>query len=132
MAVINATTANLTDVQTAVSSAVDGDTVNIPSTGAGGVVWNGGLYIGRAIKLVGAGIGSTVIKGNSPNWYSIGYGAENRNATFEMSGITFDGQGTTSHIILDSNVNGISTVPIRYVIVHDCRFINSAPAGSTA
>src|SRR5262245_32712086 len=132
MAVLNSPTAQLVDVQATVNAAVDGDTVTVPSTTglSGGVAtWSGGLYVGRAITLTGAGVGVTVIKGNNPNWYMIGYGAENRSATFEMSGFTFDGQQTTSHLILDSNVNGHSSVPVRYVIIHNCRFINSAAAG---
>ena len=47
------------DVITAVSSAVNGDTVIIP---AGTSTWTSGLTINKAITLQGNGIGNTIIK----------------------------------------------------------------------
>src|SRR5947209_4817881 len=50
---------SLIDVHTAVSSAVDDDTVIIP---AGTATWTNGLAINKAITLQGNGIGNTIIK----------------------------------------------------------------------
>jgi hypothetical protein len=56
---ITAASPSLIDVTTAVSSAVDGDTVVIPG---GTATWTNGLSITKAITLQGSGIGNTIIK----------------------------------------------------------------------
>ena len=56
---ITAKSVSLKDVTTAVSSAVDGDTVVIPG---GTATWTSGLAINKAITLQGNGIGNTIIK----------------------------------------------------------------------
>lgn len=56
--VITATSASYADVSTAISKAQSGDTVIIP---AGKTTWSSPLVITKGIKLIGAGIGQTVI-----------------------------------------------------------------------
>src|SRR6202035_2434456 len=51
--------ASFPSVQTAVNSALDGDTVVIP---AGTATWSSTLTISKAITLQGAGVGQTIIK----------------------------------------------------------------------
>jgi hypothetical protein len=59
MADIPAASASYADVNTAVSAAANGDRVLVP---AGSATWPSSLVIsGKAIELIGAGIGSTVI-----------------------------------------------------------------------
>lgn len=67
-ATITASSATLVAVQTALNSASTGDTVIIP---AGSAIWSGtATDNGRALKIVGAGIGSTTITAVSgtDNW----------------------------------------------------------------
>jgi len=54
-----AATAGLADVQNAVNSAIDGETVHIPP---GIVTWTAGLTISKAITLQGSGVGVTIIR----------------------------------------------------------------------
>jgi hypothetical protein len=56
---ITAASPSLIDVISAVSSAVDGDTVVIPG---GTATWRSGLAITKAITLQGSGIGNTIIQ----------------------------------------------------------------------
>lgn len=55
MAFINAVTANYTDVNNALSSASNGDTINLP---AGNVTWSNGFSTTKALSFIGAGTGS--------------------------------------------------------------------------
>jgi hypothetical protein len=57
--IINAASTVLSDVQSAVRLAGDGDTVRLP---AGTATWTTGLNITKAITLQGSGIGATIIK----------------------------------------------------------------------
>ena len=60
----NALSPSYTDVNNAVASAASGDTVNVP---AGTATWSSTLAIGtKAISLIGAGAGSTVITTQRP------------------------------------------------------------------
>jgi hypothetical protein len=62
-ATITAKSVSLDDVSSAVRSAKDGDTVEVPP---GKATWVGGLTITNAITLRGAGIGKTIILDNLP------------------------------------------------------------------
>src|SRR2546427_11574810 len=62
-ATITAASCSRTDVGHAVTSAVDGDTVQIP---AGTCSWTSQLNISAAITLIGAGIDQTVILDDVP------------------------------------------------------------------
>lgn len=58
-ATINASSASYSDVNTAVAAAKNGDTVRVP---AGNFTWSSTLNVGsKAISIIGAGIGSTII-----------------------------------------------------------------------
>lgn len=58
-----ASTPDKASLTTCVGSAVDGDTINVA---AGSATWSGALTVsGKKISIIGAGIGSTVITGNS-------------------------------------------------------------------
>lgn len=58
-ATISANSPSLADVQAAISTASDSDTVQIPT---GVATWTSGLSInGKSLKIVGAGVGNTVI-----------------------------------------------------------------------
>jgi len=64
------------DVQAAIDSANEGDTIRVPE---GNCVWDSQLTITKGISLIGAGTGSTVITGTYAPTISGGiiYGAEN-------------------------------------------------------
>lgn len=85
-----AATANLSDVQSAVGLAANGDTVTIP---AGNVSWAGsGLSTTKALAFIGAGIGLTVITDDvvDANNSTMALTLVN-NYTSRVSGISFKG-----------------------------------------
>jgi len=55
---VDAATCSKADVQTAVTTAIDGDTVRIP---AGSCTWSGGIATAKGITILGAGQSSTFI-----------------------------------------------------------------------
>jgi hypothetical protein len=85
---IRANTCSQSDVQTAINSSSDGDTVIIP---AGTCTWSSKVTMNKAIRLTGAGVGVTVISNNyTVDWnsmlssnYSIG---ERRIDNFTING----------------------------------------------
>jgi hypothetical protein len=62
VSIITAASASQSAVQAAINSAKDGDTVIIP---AGTVTWSGTVSMTKAINLIGAGIGQTIITNSS-------------------------------------------------------------------
>jgi len=96
---INAASCSRGDVQTAVDSASDGETVNIP---AGSCTWTDSVdVIDKDIKIVGAGQGSTVITYNGPDAYdSAAFLIDNDNLpkdNFEISQLTIiNGMGDSA------------------------------------
>ena len=81
-AIITASSCSFPDVESAVKSASDGDTVLVP---AGESVWTDSIVIDKDISLIGAGIGKTILKTNS-NWEMIFM----KSGASRISGITFD------------------------------------------
>jgi PKD repeat protein len=98
-ATITAASPSYADVSAAVNSAVSGDTVIVP---AGTASWNSNLVINKFIRLIGAGIGQTVITSNytgtggSNYWYSHYFlitfnpTTPSDNESLRLSGFTFD------------------------------------------
>lgn len=60
-AIINAKSCSQPDIQSAINSAGNGDTVTVP---AGSCTWTSVTINAKAVTLQGAGIGSTIITGN--------------------------------------------------------------------
>ena len=87
-------TASLSDVQTAVTSASNGDTVNVP---AGTATWTGTLSIGTDIQLIGAGIGQTVITDGAGYGTALVSVGTVSNYLGRLSGFTFQGPGSSGH-----------------------------------
>lgn len=61
-AIINAASCSKANVDTAIASAVDGDTVAIPACGS--TTWASAAVTAKGITIQGAGIGSTIINNN--------------------------------------------------------------------
>lgn len=76
-------------VTTCVSNALSGDTINVA---AGSATWSA-ITITKAIHLVGAGIGNTVITQTGAVSFLPAAGEETK--TFELAGFTF--QGSSNH-----------------------------------
>ena len=128
-ATITATSCSRIDVETAVNSAANGDTVLIPS---GTCAWTTNLTIdSKYLTLQGAGSGLTIIrddvsKGNFPNipqvlvWRTIDGGLS------RLTGITFQG-GT----IADGNNKGIVQIEgaSHLFRIDHCKFIPTQTAG---
>jgi hypothetical protein len=106
---VNAKSASLVDVSSALTLAKDGDTVKVP---AGVVTWTSTLYITKNVTLLGAGASSTIVTNgitglaSRPPLITIDLA---RNLPFRMSGFTFRGGVATAN---ESNgeirANGIS------------------------
>src|SRR5437870_2153368 len=100
-ATINAASCSQANVNSAITSAVDGDTVIIP---AGTCSWTTTLTITKGISLLGAGAGSTVLQDNVPKGDSNCQGGgplmdwtvnmANRPNTLRISGFTIQGVAT--------------------------------------
>jgi hypothetical protein len=95
MATINAASVSAADVQTAINSASDGDTVLVPS---GSATWSTAVSCTKGIKIQGAGIDvTTITDGTTGGWMDeplifcpkVGY-------TTDISGFTFDGQNSAT------------------------------------
>ena len=65
-ATINATSCNSSDVQAAITAAVDGDTVQIP---AGTCTWTSGITVTKSIAIIGAGENQTIISDEVPDGF---------------------------------------------------------------
>jgi hypothetical protein len=94
-------------VQTAVNSALDGDTVVIP---AGTATWSSTLTVTKGITLQGAGIGQTIIKDGLSGSTLLVKWTLPASLPSRLTGIDFqDGGRTGGSIIIEfdgSNVNG--------------------------
>src|SRR2546428_159765 len=97
-ATINAASCSQANVNSAITSAVDGDTVTIP---AGTCSWTTTLTITKGITLLGAGAGSTVLQDNVPKGDSNCQGGGplmdwtvNSPNTLRISGFTIQGVAT--------------------------------------
>jgi hypothetical protein len=88
---LNAASCNLSDVQAAINSAAEGDTVTIPS---GTCVWTSGVTIsGKGITIQGAGSGRIIAYDNGAEVLTVGTGTQTVNIAgyspgFSSSSIT--------------------------------------------
>jgi hypothetical protein len=94
---INAASCSSTDVQNAINSAVNGDTVIIPSCPSG-VTWSSSVTIPntKGMTLQGAGVGNTVIVDGTANSVLI-ISVKDGNALTRVTGISFNGNETTKN-----------------------------------
>ena len=99
-------------VQAAINSAVDGDTVTVPS---GSATWSGTVTVGKGIILQGAGIGQTII--TNPNAQNQGSCSLDITlgtvAKFKLTGFDFRGQNSF-------NLSGTPTT--QPFLIRDCNF----------
>ena len=125
-ATIDAASCSQAHVQAAIDSAAIGDTVRVPS---GECTWTSMVGIERAISLIGAVVGQTVIISQVPaNAYNFTLGYRpadpSANALMRISGFTFDlGGGARSGIILSTGRTLVLQTKVR--IDHN-RFQNIA------
>jgi hypothetical protein len=103
-AVINAASCSRADVATAVATASDGDTVQVP---AGTCTWTSTLRVTKGITLAGAGIDQTIIRDDVPRTgggrvieFDTGLGVN-----WRLTGLTF-----RSGTVTDWNWNGLLLV----------------------
>jgi hypothetical protein len=126
---INAPTASLFDVSTAVAAAHDGDTVKVP---AGTATWTSTLNIAKNIALVGAGEGKTIITENlsrsgSPPLISVSLNHDSPASiqySFRLSGFTFTSQSGSTSLASD---HAFITVRGRSAYVASPTAANPAP-----
>ena len=113
--IINASSASQTDVNTAITSAVAGDTVAVP---AGSANWSG-LSISKAIYLKGAGVGSTNITLTGNNTITKQASGVTRISDFSFSKTS--GGNESKGITIEGSWQ--SAEPI---VIQDCEFTISA------
>jgi hypothetical protein len=96
--IINAASCDQGDVQAAVNSASDGDTVLVP---AGECEWNSNIRIEKNIEIIGAGAGETVItiSGSNIEAFRVYDGQAGGSYTFRISGFEFNGNSRANHAI---------------------------------
>lgn len=136
-AIINAASASYSDVSAAILKANYGDTVRVPP---GYSVWDTNITITKDIKLIGAGIDSTILKSNfGPGVHQVFFKFEpdaiarsrvrnlNGPGTIEIAGFTFigdsperigGGNGTHDGVMI-SNTNDLA---IRRIKIHHNKF----------
>jgi len=135
--VITAASPSYADVSAAVSSAVSGDTIIVP---AGTAVWNNQLFITKGIKLIGAGIGNTIVTCNFTvpsagertytTSYLIAYQPSHPelNEPFRLSGFTLDCGAKCLGIFLNNNTQ----YAINRVRIDHNRVFNTLTTGTGA
>ena len=102
--IINASSPNVSDVQTACNSASDGDTVSVP---AGTATWTSTLKITKGITLIGAGPDQTVFideVSRTSTVPALVVVTLNTNQAFRLSGLTFQGGVTNTAVNYDGMV----------------------------
>lgn len=103
-----------TDVNNTITAAAAGDIVYVP---VGSATWGTTLAVAKSIKLIGAGIGQTVITctGGTGITYTT-----NGDSTFELAGFTFidDDQANGGF----RPVNSSTVAPLYNLRVHHCKF----------
>jgi PKD repeat protein len=132
---IKAASASFTDVKSAIASAKSGDTVMVP---AGKATWDHQLVITKGIKLIGAGIGNTVITGYytppgtypylSVSGYLIVYNPSNPelNEPFRLSGFSFNCSGLSCGLMVrNATATAITKVRVDHNRIENC--YNSRP-----
>ncbi len=114
---------DLTSVQSAVNAAARNGTVEVC---AGTITWNGTLTFTKGLKLIGAGIDTTVITASASqaiNWIADATASVN-NEMLEISGFTFDGnEGTHSSGMIYIANNDVGH-PMTNIKIHDNKFKN--------
>jgi len=114
-----------TDVQDAVNSASDGDTVIVP---AGSCSWDTALEITKIIRLRGAGVGLTNITSGvatGVNSYTIKYDPVNATADylFEVTGFSFTIPGQRNGLVIYQSHS--TTAELKKTRIHHNIFTNN-------
>jgi hypothetical protein len=97
---INSASCSASDVQEAIDSASNGDTVKIPSCPSG-EIWSSQVTVpsSKGIKMQGAGMDQTVITLTAPQLVTFMINTDDQSAMFELSNITFyEGNNSTALI----------------------------------
>lgn len=123
-------------VQSAVTNALSGDTINV---GSGNCVWYTGVLVTKNIQIIGTGIGSTNITAGAgiPGGTTGGLirylpADETSTNIFRIQGFTFDTNGLAAAIVLGDNSHApIVKVPDK-VVINDNRFVNSVGGDDNA
>jgi len=142
---LTAASANMADVVDCVTMSTYGDTINIPACAAGACVYTGtGIAITKDIRLVGAGIDSTIL--------TLGFTASSSDIacfnfipdatsrsnlqslsgthTFEVTGITFAGDNRMTYKY-GTYINTTSRPAIKRVNIHHNKYTNVHRATET-
>jgi len=129
---LTAASPSFTDVSASIAIARPGDTVIVP---AGSAIWNSSLIITKGIKLIGAGIGQTIITGGfsagtnyfTNSGYMVVYEPSNpeANEPFRLSGFTFDGGGNCHWLKLSNRPTSTPIYIPRKIRIDHNRVLNT-------
>jgi len=119
-----------TSINSCVSSASRGDTINV-TAGGGTVAWANALSLTRGVSLIGPGRDRLIVSRSGP-MVSIAPDATaiTNNETIRVLGFTFDGNNAALSHINIRGAGATSTVPFRKLIIENNRFKNSGTTTS--
>ena len=119
---INAASASQSAVQAAINSAKDGDTVLVP---AGSASWSGTVTMTKAIDLVGAGIGNTIIT-HSGVGLSVAVAAPQK---YSISGFEMRTTGGGGFTFMDAPFCIATEGDCQLLKISNCKFYNTGSEG---
>ena len=116
--IVDATSCSQSDIQSAVNSAKNGDTIFVPS---GNCTWNSTVTIPdtKGLQILGAGIGKTVITGSGNPKFLIQIAAASGTFT-RISGIEFESGSGQAVFIAQTTEYGAESV--RRYRIDNCKF----------
>lgn len=113
--IISAASCSQADVQNAINSAQDGDTIQIP---AGSCTWSSAVTVTKGITLMGSGETSTVITADNTGLLDIDISG----AAFRLSGMGFKGNAAGA-ILIDGAFTGLRVDHCRFTDISGRCFI---------
>lgn len=124
-------TPDYASVNTCVSSAGRGDTINVT---AGSATWSSALALTKGVSLIGAGRDSvTIIASGSIRFINVSPDstAISNDEMIKITGFTFDGNGSVQQFIYINGAGASSAVPFRKLVIGDNRFKNMSTASGS-
>jgi PKD repeat protein len=124
---ITASSPSFADVSAAIALANPGDTIVVP---AGTATWSSQLTITKPIKIIGAGVGNTIINLGSGLRSFVYSPARGTTTPFRFSGFQFNCNNNAHGFLLGKSDTSYSKYPITNVRVDHCAFYGTVGGGT--